>query len=123
MNFLEVATICHEANRQLCVTQGDLSQVPWDEAPEWQRSSAMLGVKFTLDNPDAPASANHESWLKQKEDEGWKYGPVKDADKKEHPCFVPYEDLPAEQQAKDHLFRGIVLGLAPFIEREESRAF
>ena len=31
--------------------------------------------------------------------------------KKEHPCFVPYEELPTEQKAKDFLFRGVVHAL------------
>ena len=43
-----------------------------------------------------------------KADEGWKYGPVKDADKKEHPCFLPYHNLPLEQRMKDYLFGAIV---------------
>lgn len=44
-------------------------------------------------------------------DEGWKYGPIKDADKKEHPCMVPFADLPAAQQAKDYIFRAVVHAL------------
>jgi hypothetical protein len=110
-----VAKICHEANRALCASHGDLSQPSWEQAPEWQRSSAVAGVLFNLDHRDAPASASHESWLKHKLEEGWRYGPVKDQDKREHPCMVPYEQLPREQQAKDHLFKAIVLSLAPFV--------
>ena len=104
----DIARVCHEANRALCQALGDDSQVSWDDAPEWQRQSAHKGVDFNMDNPDAPASASHDSWLRQKEADGWKYGPVKNAELKEHPCFVPYEQLPAEQQAKDHLFKAIV---------------
>jgi len=33
---------------------------------------------------------------------------VKDTEKKEHPCIVPFDQLPREQQAKDYLFRGVV---------------
>lgn len=113
-----IARVCHAANKALCEELGDTSQVPWDEAPEWQRESAVVGVTFNLANPDAPASASHDSWLKQKRDDGWKFGPVKDAEKKEHPCFVPYEELPPEQQAKDHLFKAVVAALAPLIEEE-----
>lgn len=124
MKVEEIAKICHEANRALCETQGDMSQVSFEDAPEWQRNSAQAGVQFCLTNPDAPVSANHESWLDQKEADGWKYGPVKDADKKEHPCFVPYDELPDEQKAKDHLFKAICAGLAPFVgattQREEA---
>jgi hypothetical protein len=36
--------------------------------------------------------------------EGWVYGFVKDPVSKTHPCIVPYEELPEEQQMKDHLF-------------------
>lgn len=57
---------------------------------------------------DASPSASHDSWLKEKREQGWKYGPVKDADKKEHPCFVPYDELPVEQRTKDYIFSAIV---------------
>jgi len=49
--------------------------------------------------------------LKVKEADGWKYGPVKDAEKKEHPCFRPYNLLPRDQKAKDYIFRAIVHAL------------
>lgn len=114
MNITDIAKICHEANKALCETQGDNSQANWNDAPEWQRQSAVKGVLFVLSNPDARPSANHKSWLDEKRKDGWKYGPVKDADKKEHPCFVEYDQLPCEQKAKDHLFKSIVNGLTPF---------
>lgn len=114
MNAYDIARICHQANKALCEFNLDNSQVDWKDAPAWQQTSAIVGVKFNLANPEAPASASHESWLKQKEQDGWKYGPAKDAEKKEHPCYVPYEKLPLEQQAKDHLFKAIVGALAPF---------
>jgi hypothetical protein len=118
LTILATAAICHEANRALCEQQGDHSQVPFSDADFWQRDSAVQGVKFCLDNPDAPPSANHDSWLKQKESEGWKYGPVKNPETKEHPCFVPYDELPDDQKAKDYLFKAVVTSLAPFIDRE-----
>ncbi len=113
MTVEQIAKVCHEANRALCEALGDLSQAAWADAPDWQRKSAINGVQFVLDYPDAPASASHESWLAEKAADGWTYGPVKDAEKKEHPCFVPYEQLPREQQAKDHLFKAVVSALAP----------
>lgn len=118
MNIEDVAEICHTANRGLCDTLGDFSQPNWSEAPGWQRDSAIAGVKYHLAQRVLPVrpEASHESWLAQKEADGWKYGPVKDADKKEHPCFVPYDQLPLMQQAKDHLFGAIVEALRPFLE-------
>lgn len=109
---IEIARVCHEVNRAYCASIGDLSQPAWEDAPEWQRQSAITGVKFTIDNPDAKPSASHESWLAEKKRDGWKYGPVKDPAKKEHPCFVPYEQLPAEQKSKDYLFQAVVRALA-----------
>lgn len=112
MTVEQIARVCHQANKALCESQGDMSQPEFENAPYWQKQSAIVGVKFNQENPDAPASASHDSWLREKEADGWKYGPVKDADKKEHPCFVPYEDLPKEQQAKDHLFKAAVAALS-----------
>lgn len=108
----KVAKVCHEANRALCAAFGDHSQVAWEDAPEWQRASAIKGVEFCLANPAAPPSANHDSWLEEKRVTGWCYGPVKDADAKTHPCFVPYDGLPANQKAKDHVFKAIVGALS-----------
>lgn len=110
-----VAQVAHEINKAFCASIGDFSQPTWEEAPEWQKSSAINGVQFHLDNPDASPSASHDSWLKQKEEEGWKYGKVKDAEKKEHPCFVPYEELPIEQKSKDYLFKQVIHSLKEYI--------
>jgi hypothetical protein len=57
----------------------------------------------------------HESWLAEKAATGWTYGPVKDEQAKTHPCFVAFEQLPPDQQAKDALFFAIVTALAPFL--------
>jgi len=115
MKIEDVAKICHEANKALCETQGDNSQKSWDDAEQWQRDSAIKGVQFKIDNPDASPEEQHESWCKAKLDDGWVYGPAKDAELKHHPCLVNYAELPADQQAKDHLFVGITTQLIPFI--------
>lgn len=106
-----IARVAHEINRAYCASIGDDSQPAWDEAPEWQRSSALLGVEMHINNPDATPEQSHESWLAQKLADGWKHGPVKDAEKKEHPCVLPFAELPAEQKSKDFLFRGVVHAL------------
>lgn len=103
----QTARAAHEVNRAYCISIGDFSQPSWEDAPEWQKSSAIDGVKFHLAEPRTPQES-HESWLKQKREEGWKYGPVKDAEKKEHPCFIEYERLPAEQRTKDFLFKAVI---------------
>lgn len=112
MDVQSIARVCHEANRAYCQSIGDNSQLAWDEAPEWQKQSAENGVKFHLENPDAKPSHSHEEWLKEKSATGWKYGPVKNPESKEHPCFVPYNQLPEEQKKKDALFIAVVHALA-----------
>lgn len=107
----EVARICHEMNKRFCELTGDNSQVDWYEAEEWQRGSAVSGVSFIVENPNADNGAVHESWLKQKLTDGWVYGPVKDTELKTHPCCVAYDELPAEQKTKDAIFKAVVLGL------------
>lgn len=108
MNRDQLARAAHEINRAYCAALGDATQVAWEDAPDWQQASALLGVDMHLANPDATPEDSHASWLAQKEADGWKFGPVKDAEKKEHPCFMPYDQLPAEQKAKDYLFRAVV---------------
>ena len=46
--------------------------------------------------------------MQEKINDGWVYGEVKDAEKKTHPCIVPFEELPEFQQKKDALFCAIV---------------
>lgn len=116
MTIEQIARICHEANAALCVGIGDHSQASWDDAPEWQRKSAVSNVRFHLKNPNVPARVSHENWMREKLSEGWRYGEVKDADAKTHPCIVEFEQLPPEQQAKDHLLNAIVRALAPFVD-------
>ena len=103
-----IAKVCHEVNRAYCHAIGDNSQVPWSEAPEWQKESAKNGVVMHLENPDATPEQIHANWLLEKADNGWQYGPIKDPEKKEHPCFLSYDELPTEQKAKDYIFRAIV---------------
>ncbi len=99
-----IAAVCHEVNRAYCASLGDNSQAHWDDAPDWQKQSAINGVEFHIENPEAGPSGSHENWLKVKQADGWVYGETKDVDAKTHPCMVPYTELPKEQQAKDALF-------------------
>ena len=66
MDIEEIAGMCHEVNRLYCRKLGDFSQLGWDEAPAWQRESAIKGVQHALENPNAKPSDSHESWLAEK---------------------------------------------------------
>lgn len=43
----------------------------------------------------------HDVWAKDRFAEGWQYGPTRDDQKKEHPCLVPYSELPAGEKRYD----------------------
>lgn len=105
-----IAQVCHEANRAYCLAVGDDSQPRWEDAPQWQRDSAVAGVQLHLEKPMTPRES-HEAWMAHKQAEGWVYGERKDADAKTHPCMVPYDDLPDEQRRKDELFGAVVSAL------------
>ena len=115
LTVLAIAVVCHQANKAYCEGIGDNSQRDWDEALDWQQNSAVNGVQFHLDNPGAGAEASHESWLAEKTAAGWQYGSEKDEKLRTHPCCVPFAELPAEQKAKDVLFKGIVDSLRSLI--------
>lgn len=108
MNVEQIAQLAHEVNRAYCQALGDHSQPRWEAAPKWHIDSVINGVRFHIENPEAGPAGSHLNWWVQKSREGWKYGPVKDPEKKEHPCCVPYDDLPPEQKVKDYLFHAVV---------------
>jgi ryanodine receptor 2 len=43
----------------------------------------------------------HEVWAKSRIDEGWVYGPERSDELKQHPCLVPYEELPEIEKEYD----------------------
>ena len=106
--IMVIAKTCHQANKVWCEANGDQSQKDWFEAEDWQKESAITGVVFRLGNPDAKEDAQHNAWMEDKIKDGWVYGEVKDAEKKIHPCIVPFNELPEFQQKKDKLFCAIV---------------
>ena len=114
-SITEIAEIAHEANRTYCESLGDYSQSQWNYCDQWQRNSAMDSVRAIKNGLVKKPEESHENWLNLKEDEGWIYGEKKNTDisvgKLTHPCMVPFDKLPEEQQMKDHLFYNIVTTL------------
>ena len=108
MNIEDIARTAHEANRVYCYLSGDYSQPPWESAPDWHKQSMIAGVEANINDPMITPEESHENWMTIKKKDGWKYGYVKDAEKKEHPCMVPYSDLPPDQKFKDYLFIAVV---------------
>ena len=47
------------------------------------------------------AKAYHEAWRKQKKKDGWKYGPERNDEKKEHPWLLPFDDLKLPEPVRE----------------------
>ncbi len=107
-NVEQMAKTCHEVNKAYCESLGDNSQPSWEDVPDWQKNSAIDGVKNIIDGVIKTPEDSHKSWLAEKDKTGWVYGKEKDAEKKTHPCILPYEELPPEQRVKDDLFMAVV---------------
>ena len=43
----------------------------------------------------------HEVWAQSRMEQGWAYGEERSDALKQHPCLIPYEELPEEEKAYD----------------------
>ncbi len=111
------AELAHEANRMYCDSIGDSSQHPWAGTPTLIKNSARQGVLNILDGKVTAPGQSHEEWVKYKTAEGWTHGPVKDIEARTHPCLVPFDQLPLDQQVKDHLFFNLVKAILDTVPR------
>lgn len=108
-----IAQACHEQNKAWCALNGDMSQLPWDSCPDWQKEASIKGVEFLYNECNADPvnissispSVLHDQWKKEKIKDGWTFGEVKDPEKKTHPCLVEFHELPYNQQVKDKLLK------------------
>lgn len=104
------ARIAYEANRAYCSAMQDVVGKEWHDLAADEMMSYVRGVVGVL-NGNSPAE-QHAAWCADKKANNWVYGPVKDEHKREHPCLLPYDRLPASQRQKDVLFIGVVSAAA-----------
>lgn len=57
--------------------------------------------EFTEDEIEKMAQAEHKRWMDEHFSNGWKYDPVRNDARKNHPCLVQWTDLPNEEKDKD----------------------
>lgn len=114
-----IAAVCHEVNRAYCLSALGDTQQEWNDAPDWQKQSAIEGVKAALANPELTAEQSHNNWLNHKRSEGWTWGAYKDPEKKKHPSMLPYYDLPATERVKDSLFIAVARSMKKYFEHFE----
>ena len=47
------------------------------------------------------AILEHDDWTAGRIRFGWKYAPIRNNEKKEHPCILPWDELPENEREKD----------------------
>ncbi len=77
-------------------------------------------TELTPDQVEMLAIKEHQSWVKEREDNGWKYGKVRDVEKKISPYLVPYEDLSEDIKELD---RDAVRNMIPLLNKINLRIF
>ena len=50
---------------------------------------------------EAMAKNVHEVWAQTRISQGWTYGEERNDELKQHPCLIPYEELPEEEREYD----------------------
>lgn len=50
---------------------------------------------------EAMAKNVHEVWAQTRISQGWSYGSERNDELKQHPCLIPYEELPEEEREYD----------------------
>lgn len=100
------AIFVYEAARlQADAVDAPIIPPPWnDREPEFQKQ--FLDVIEMMCGPDRKTDPEelHDDWVRAYADMGWKYGPVRDAEKREHPDMVSFADLPWRERNKDEVF-------------------
>lgn len=103
----QVARTCHQALKTYSESIAEYHLSNWGDASERYRELMCIAVEIHLAG-DFDAEVTHSSWVEEQLNQGWSYGPVRDVKKKQHPCIVPFNQLPREQQLKGQIFRNIV---------------
>jgi hypothetical protein len=87
------------ANRGLAVDIGHkLQAIGATVAPYSDDGVPFEFTALDLERLDAP---EHERWYAERRRQGWRYGPVRDEQRKENPAMVPWDELPESQRSKD----------------------
>ena len=112
-----VAQMAHDAVCTFCISEA-ISRRTWNEITDADKELSLRAMKSLLDSRvfDPPcldiaslAEIVWDAWMQSAISLGWKYGPVKDEKKKEHPSIVPdYKTLSTFEKTKDYIYIGII---------------
>lgn len=69
--------------------------------PQPMDTSDVLLPEEILPLVEGIARNVHEVWAQSRIDQGWTYGEERNDSLKQHPCLIPYEELPEIEKAYD----------------------
>jgi hypothetical protein len=92
-----IAEIGYEAVRTLETISGE-EPVAWCDLPPERVADVEAGVRFVLDNPNAPLAAQHDAWVARN----------RQRLAADDPRLVSFDQLPFGQQLKARIWRHIV---------------
>jgi len=72
-----------------------------DYQPQPIESSQVVLSEDILALTERLAENAHDLWAEQRIKDGWSYGVTRDDSRKQHPCLVPYADLPESEKQYD----------------------
>ena len=70
-------------------------------------------IHFTSEEIDRLAKREHERWMEERQEMGWRFAPDRDNARKLHPSLLPWENLPASEKEKD---RAVIRNLPKLID-------
>ena len=120
----EIAKLIHE---EYCKSvKGTLSYTAWDtlsphfklsninQAMSYREKLELIGCvmrpiipekrpvkRFSKNEILVMAKQEHDRWTREKLEDGWRYAPIRNNDKKLHPFLVPWEELSEDVQNRD----------------------
>lgn len=69
--------------------------------PQPLDTSDILLSEELMELVEQMAKNVHEVWAENRISEGWSYGPERSDTLKQHPCLIPYDELPECEKAYD----------------------
>jgi hypothetical protein len=76
-------------------------RVPVNYRPKPLPTTGVDVSSEILELTELLAKNTHEVWAQQRLADGWRYGARRDDGAKEHPCLVPYDNLPESEKEYD----------------------
>lgn len=113
-----IARIAHAADAALVAIRTGIAQPDWDELSEAQQQMVRFDVRQALRYPQAVDEQWHYVWRAEMAEAGWTYGAQLQAERKEHPALVEYDQLPTLWRERLYQRHAIVTANAAFLLTE-----